>query len=348
MELNRRYELEAPQGSITETGIVAITVFIQNQRGNEGEWLALNPQYVRYYIPALPENWQWVWLVAGRGEYVGTFPKRVSKYLYKEHGIKAPKSFLTELGNIARRHTEDHLTYRFDFVNRFDWDAGDFGDGHSCYWDNNSAALEMLRDNGGLAVRFFDDYDGSGIARAWLVEIEVDLYIVFNGYGFEGNPTLIIARIFAQFVSASYKRINLFNNGRSNGTLWINGGIGYVVGAMEAIDTISRHDFEWGDYAACESCGVSLGEEDIYYGANDGVYCENCFYEMFDTCEYCGEAHWREDIIYLEEGRYQYLCEHCVTRLYVRCHECDEWTHRSEARLLVVFHYCADCCPALI
>ena len=32
-------------------------------------------------LPDLPPDWDWQWKVNGKGEYVGTFPKRVAKYL---------------------------------------------------------------------------------------------------------------------------------------------------------------------------------------------------------------------------------------------------------------------------
>src|SRR6185369_16940651 len=110
--------------------------------------------------------------------------------------------------------------------------------------DSRPGAKFMLQDNGALAMRFFDDAD-NGFGRAWVAPLENGDHIVFNGYGFSDNSTLVIARVLAQFLNAGYHAIALTNNGSDHGVLWINGAGGYLIGDETKIRFITRHDFHW-------------------------------------------------------------------------------------------------------
>lgn len=249
-KLNYRYQMTAPQGTITQTGVSAIYQLMYAQDLTTDDWAALNPAWnVSKYLPGLPDDWDWRWSVS-TGDYRGKFPKRLSQYYYKAFGLKAPEGFLVQVGNIARAHSEDRSAYYFDFTDSFDWHAGDFGDDGSCFWGGggNSYARVMLRDNGARAIRFYSSADpaAAGVARAWIAPLEAEgLYIVFNGYGFPGYATLAIARVFAQFMERSYRRLNLVNIGDTSGTLWINSGMGYVVGHSAAIAEMDFYDLHW-------------------------------------------------------------------------------------------------------
>jgi hypothetical protein len=206
IELHKRYTFTAPSGSISDTGIAQIQRLIALQLMSAAEWAKLNPT-TTYRLPSLPDDWDWIWLLE-TGDYKGTFPKRVRNYYYKVHRLKCPDTFIQEIGNLARAHSSDGLTYTFDFTDQIDWEAGDFADDSSCYWNDRAGAKQMIEDNGGWAVRFFEDVDG--IARAWVAPIHDDMYIVFNGYGF---TTLQIARVLATWLNVSYKKIRLTNQG---------------------------------------------------------------------------------------------------------------------------------------
>lgn len=317
-ELNTRYTLEMPKGLISPSGIVALVTFIASQELKEGDWQAENPTNERRFLPALPEDWDYSWVITGKGDYVGTFPKRVAKYYYTQLNLRCPRRFLEQVGNIAKAHSETGFTYRFDVVNRFTWRSGDFGDSGSCYWGGHSYAKVMLVDNGGQAIRFFDDSD-KGIARAWLVPIE-EKYILFNGYGLS---TLDIARIFAQWQGLSYKKIDLANNDQTGGTLYINSGAGYLVGNQADIDGIDAYDFEWdGAEYQCEHCERDLTEDELYVTPNDNHLCADCYYEVCSSCENCGRDLYRDDLYYADDSDY---CERCLDRLFTRCVSCDEY-----------------------
>lgn len=311
MELYKRFTLKAEAGTISEEGIRQINVLIGKQKLGEEIWQNANPGMTRHYLPALPDTWQWVWQTA-QGDYRGTFPKRVAQFYHKVHAVKLPWSVVSELGNIARSHSADDVVFEFEFVNRIRWSAGEFGDDDSCYWGCNAGAREMLEDNGALAVRFYSPESGRGIGRAWLVEIEDGLRIVFNGYGFTGNPTLVIARVVADFFKVSYRKITLTNEGGSSGVLWIDhAGQAYLIGPADQIADFDDYDLGWTELHSetCHECGNGIGEYDVFYGPDDLGYCEDCAAELFDSCEECSETYWRSDMQYVDD---RYLCNWCA------------------------------------
>lgn len=339
-DLNKRYLVKAPKGAISERGVTAIQQFIKLQNLKNDEWQAKNPDLESRWLTVLPDDWSWLWLVTGRGEYVGTFPKRVSKYYYQTNGIKCPNSFLQELGNIARRHSEDELSYEFDFTDTFNWNDGDFADSRSCFWGGRSEAREWLTDSGALAIRFYEGDKGK--ARAWLMPIEDNRFVIFNGYGL---TTLAIARIFATFIGLSYKKISLDNQGVTDGTLWINDGKGYLVGAADAIATIYAYDFYIGESEmTCDECGNVTNEDDAYYTPDGLPLCDTCFYDICDYCHDCGETHWRDDMTYVESSDRD-VCERCLDRRYSWCDACEQYHHEASVTYVDDTCYCEDCLP---
>jgi len=336
--LYTRYTLTTAQGNISEAGIRDIEIFLRSQKLQESEeWKALNPENTKEWLPYLPNNWQWVWIVE-RGEYAGTMPKRIAKYYFKEHGLKFPQSQLAALGQLARSHSSETKTYTFELANQIDWQDGDFGDGGSCWWGSYSGSRVMWDANNGLSIRFYDE-SGDGYARAWVMEIDTELYTVMNGYGLS---TLQITRIFAQFTGLTYKQIHLHNSASSS--LWINGSMGYIVGKFEVINEIESHDFdmEGEDAYTCHSCGRLIDENDRFVGADDNDYCEGCYYEIFDSCEHCGSTHYREDLTYVESAEYD-VCEWCLEHNYDLCDKCEEYHRNHQLTHVGEKQYCADC-----
>lgn len=345
IELYKRYTLTNEPGTIAVQGVIMIRNLVARQYLKAESWQKLNPDTPLNYLPALPLDWPFIWLI-NQGEYRGTFPKRVRSYYHKAHGLNCPDSFITEIGNLARRYSETTSAYHFEFVNRFDWQAGDFGDDSSCFWGNRAGALAMLSSNGAWAICFYDDKD-YGIGRAWVYMIETNLYVVFNGYGFYSDDTFIIARIMAQFLSLNFKRINLTNNGDWTRTLYINGsGTGYLVGKPEIIEPMSSYDFRWQDIHidTCHSCNQLVDEDEAYIGADDHIYCERCYYDLFDTCEHCGQTHWREDITFTGDERL--LCQDCLQSSdYRQCAHCYEMYPLSDMTRHKERWYCEQHAP---
>jgi hypothetical protein len=347
-ELNKRYTVQAPQGAISDTGIGLVIQHIAMQRLHNDDWKVQNAACPHTYLYPLPDDWNWQWVVKGRGEYVGTFPKRVSKYYFKTYAIKCPNTFLQELGNLARQHSADSTAYHFEIVDSLQWEAGDFGDNGSCLWGSRDSARAIMEANGGLALCFYND-ENKGYARSWLAKLNDNLYIVFNGYGFKSNPTLTIARVFAQFTGLSYKKIALSNNDATSGTIWINSSIGYIVGSADAIADYSRYDLQWHkkpgmlpDMLTCADCECDVHEDEIYYSPNDEPYCRDCFYERYDYCARCDEIEYRDSLYYIEHEGHE-VCEHCLDSNYTRCDECDEYYRHHEITNLDNHALCQSC-----
>ncbi len=241
LTLDQRFTLSMPEGTISDTGQELISALIASQKIREDAWKALNPDIDFHYLQPLPNDWNWVWVVTRKADFVGTFAKRVSKYYHVAQGLKCPAEFIQEIGNIARSHSSDAMSYDFEFVARIDWEAGAFGDDGSCWWGEYEEARSLLIDNGGRAVRFYRD--GAGIGRAWMAPYNETLYILFNGYGFVGDSTLVIARIVAEFLGLSYKRIELENH---NGLMFINNDTGYLIGPHDMIAPVDTHLLRFG------------------------------------------------------------------------------------------------------
>jgi hypothetical protein len=375
MKLYTRYTIDLPQGTIANGGIALIVKLLDAQNLNADEWKAVNPNLNRRFLPDLPQDWSWEWLVTGKGDYVGTFPKRISKFFWHIHGIKCPQSLIQEIGNIARQHSGTASHYEFEFVDRFDWEAGDYGDKGSCYFGGHSAAREILQDNGALAICFYENEEG--YARAWLAKLSDARFILFNGYGMPASPTLTIARIFATWLNLNYKKINLVNHGETGGMLYINAGSGYLIGTPEQLESTTFHDLEYGCKACytCFSCDDELTEDEMYNAPNGEHYCGDCYYENWSDCEHCGDTCYRENMSYVEgvgdvcerctERHYTYCdscydyhsndeivivegdayCENCAERIATPCDNCGEWTRFSNITQTDNGTYCQDCKP---
>lgn len=335
MELNKRFTLITEKGTISTEGIQAVLRYLRAQDLHGDGWGLTTP--APRYLWELPESFEWVWLTAQ-----GAFPKRVARYYYQAQRVKLPDSVKAEVGNLARRYSESEVSYTFELVNRVDWRAGDFGDSGSCYWGSNSEARNILHDNAALAIRFYNGEQGIG--RAWIATIEDSMYIVFNGYGFP-NPTFTIARVFAAWRGLTFKGIGLTSNGTADGTLWIDGGKGYAVGAPDQMaDFAGHYDLEWDDPYAyrCERCGDVLSEVNAYSDPDGYTYCADCYYELFADCGHCGETVANDYATYVDG---EMICEYCLSRHYQQCEDCGEWFRDlpEYGRMVDGKPYCMGC-----
>jgi formylmethanofuran dehydrogenase subunit E len=347
INLGERFTLTLPQGAISDAGIRLINDLVLAQRINSDDWKQLNPDKqhsISVFLSPLPDDWAWIWIVTGKGKYVGTFAKRVSKFYWKEHGLKCPDSFIQAIGNLARQHSSENVSYTFEFVDSFDWNAGDYGDANSCFWGGRAQARQILKDHNALAIRFYEA--DKGIGRAWIAQLEDNRYIIFNGYGLTANPTLVSARVFATWLGLNYKKISLCNLGKDSGDLYINGGIGYLISTLEQSEYIHEWDLRYGkqddeDSHTCEDCGESVSEDDVYFGSDDLPYCQDCFYEAFDYCEHCGECHVRDNLYYVDSTGD--VCESCLDERYTRCDQCYEYHRNDNVIYIQDESYCEDC-----
>lgn len=292
---------------------------------------AIMLELLRWGLPSLPFDWCWDWRVGGKGEYVGTLPKRIGKFYYQKHGTKLTPDQLTVIGNLGAQHSNRDETYHFDIVDRIDWEAGDFGDRGSCFWSCHASAKDMILDNGGGAVRFFyqDDSD-RGLARAWVATRPDGCLLVFNGYGMETLP--IVRILAAHFDHSYYRKVDLKNYGSSDGNLWINNGTGYLIGPQAVVTTIDAIDLGWEELETCRcaNCEESINEDDHYHSPDGADYCEECYHNRVFYCDTCNEDCWTDDAR-SAPGDDGMICESCYTNSVRYCKHCQEDMWESDA-----------------
>ena len=299
-DTGKPFQVTTPEGEISDAGKYEVECYL----GDCG-------------LPKLPSDFIWQWSTNR-----GTFPKRVTAYCFKEHKVKLTPVHVSELGNLARRHTSLAKSYTLDFTRKIDWRAGAFGDHGSCFWSDRHKARAVIEEHG-LSVRGFRPYSGSdelsnrygrvypdlqGYSRAWVAPITDNSLIVFNGYG---ETSLTFARLLSFHFACGYKKISLCNNGNDTGILYINGD-GYIVGHWPLISTVERYDLGWPE-PECEtsSCFVCDAEidpdyDEVYY-IGGYPHCENCV----AYCDRCEEYHCNTRVHYFYNDN-AYYCNYCI------------------------------------
>jgi len=208
----------------------------------------------------------------------GSLVKRLKSKMYKDFSIKLSPSILEKLGAYINANIVATKEYALDVTKTFDWEAGDFGDGGSCFWAGRSAIRkDMMADGRFKSLRFFvkdtisktrkglnkyhDTY--AGIGRSWLwttkvqeqvsktVSVVSDVYVIFNGYG---PGTKWQAQFLSAYIGLPMKLVSIKNKGQVSGGLYVNNGEGYIIGEGSVIEQISQLD---------------LGMDIHHYGKND-------------------------------------------------------------------------------
>lgn len=314
LPLDEKFVINVPNNTIDERGREAIKDALFS--------VGLNHGRSHWSSTPLPADWNWDWLIT-QGEYRGTFPKRVAKYFALVHNIKLDANELSTIGSIAKKYCPTG-EFTVDLTHKFDWEAGDFGDRGSCFWNGSADARKVLKRNKALAIRFYDQL-GKGNARAWVAQAPFG-WVVFNGYG-HSTPT--IARILADYVGYVYKKIELVNHGSVDGLLYINhyatevhDDKNFAIGTYEDLTGLSRYDLQW--YAkTCRECYGLINENHEHYMnrryAASGPYCGKCFARIHKHCSMCKKEFYIDDVSRVG-GRYY-------------CHSCEEAT----------FDSCTDC-----
>lgn len=247
--------IKTPSGSVSDEGVRLIYELCKE-----------------YSYPNPSRDFEMVWMSTR-----GTLPKRLANYYYKNCSIKVDLKFLEAVGNIAKSNSEEGVEYHVDFTRNFGWSAGDFGDPGSCFWRTNAGAKEMIQEHSGFAIRTWSEertgsdfnvtdnkkkYYGQG--RAWVIPMNynaehlqysaamsvemADGFLLFNGYGVD---SLRMARLFSIHLGCTYRKVaNLTNNGDAYGTLYLNGGMGFLIGPMSFVGNVReglKIDLDWTD-----------------------------------------------------------------------------------------------------
>ena len=150
IELDTPYLASLPYNGITDEGAIAITRYVYDS--------IAKPAGIEYTF-SWPNWWEWSWVVTkdlSGNKCVGTFPKRLARYLIKNFDVKMTSQQMAELGSLARSHTIESDNILFDLTQDFDWGRGQYGDPVSCYWgDYNHSRTEVLPSLGAYAIRFY-------------------------------------------------------------------------------------------------------------------------------------------------------------------------------------------------
>jgi hypothetical protein len=264
------------------------------------------------------------WTISGNGKYVGTFPKRVARYLRNEFNLKLKPIHLETIGNVAREHIFDAGEYRLAFNgNLIEGSASDFYYAGSCWWGSYAGSRYALEDGGGAGILRYDDADRM-IGRAWILPVD-EGYAVFNDYG-QINCCLI-ARILSTHYGLSYRRCEFVDVPDG---MYLNGR-GYLIADAETIETIgddpciSFGDLECPDMAVCH-CDRAVHRDDMYFIDNEW-YCQECADEAShcDCCDHITFADMFE--IHQSDSRYPMIyCESCASQESSICEGCsDQW-----------------------
>lgn len=223
----------------------------------------------------LPENWQWEWTVSKSpaGLPAGTFARRLSNFLYKEHGITISSTQLSIIGSNVGMHVEspgNELMF-FDIDETLTWEPGCFSDNGSCMAYN--WVFESVQNAEGFALRSFrptedrmlvEEPEGNelmemernlwygtpgkksqwynGHGRCWLFPMTtVDTLVILNSYG---NNLYTFARLLSNLLNVSYKKVDLANEGEANNEdgIYINSDKGILIGTSEFLANIDEWD----------------------------------------------------------------------------------------------------------
>ena len=78
-----------------------------------------------------------------------------------------------------------------------------------------------------------------------------------------------------------------------------------------------------GNRDVCVACSEVVEDDDKRTNDDGDVYCEDCYYERYDTCEACGDEAVTGS---LNDCNGSYYCNVCADdKGYKQCEDCDEW-----------------------
>lgn len=78
------------------------------------------------------------------------------------------------------------------------------------------------------------------------------------------------------------------------------------------------------DYTQCDNCDCLLKIQESYKYGNE-TYCEQCFHELFYTCEICGDVVQQDKICqtYDQRGNHIIVCKDCKNHYVAECYGCN-------------------------
>jgi hypothetical protein len=289
IETNKLYELEVEANAMPPEGVEEVKYLLAHYG-----WGGLE----------FPKYWPWDWVVE-KGDYTGTLPKRISKYIHRNHERTMDEALAQKIGEVAKKHVGNFYgKVEMDFDTSLNWNAGDFGDPGSCFWQSRKDCIRVLKKRGAWAVRFYRE--GKGVGRAWCIKHNGGL-IVFNGYGLS---TAEIARILSKFLGLPHRQINLYFNGSYERVVYVNGGKAFYLDAASVLKANQVIDLPWQLVAECYNCHV---EDSVARSISRRSYCEKCYSLLYFTCARCQNT---RSTLQMHKNN---LCGSCSSNICSKC-----------------------------
>lgn len=288
------------------------------------------------------------WIVTGKGVYVGSWTKRLQKYVAKEYNVKLSPESLAELGEKLSRISVSLKGSEFllELTNHSNWTPGTFGESKtSCWWGSYTPARNGLTGTGGGGVLLYSPTEVPR-ARCWYYPIDFgDNAVIFNVYDTQGKLTLLsFARLLSMAYGVTYKRT--YNVSIPNA--YINGNDTFVVGlkppdrrvsllfaipdsdittkgftmlGTRPILSVGVMDDTRGFGAICRSCGIRIADNQVPVGLRTRTRGVMYFHRAHFPdmhCHNCGDTVDRTNSgnVY-HEGRVH--CHRCVVDICTAC-----------------------------
>lgn len=306
IEPEKKYVVKFDDDTISISGQDEIIRFIASQDLRSDLWAKYLPEnhdpfwIGKRWLPELPDNWKWSRNHIPsdkRNPIRGFFTKRVEQYYRTYYGFKnLPPSFLEQIGVLVDRYVSLQSKFIIRLSANLDWEAGDYGDGTSCFWKSKKIAKDYLEYIGAFAIQTFDIANElRGVGRCWCIPDfpEKGTYTLFNGYGYQDDSLRVISKVFSKLLDMEQKKVKLYNNGSATGDFWINSSTGSVVGSVESMLKIqegSTVDFKFklNSVGICAISGRHIFSGEKYFKYSGGVVL-SIYEDRFTKCPLCGE-----------------------------------------------------------
>jgi len=221
-----------------------------------------------YVIARISPDW-----VISKGEFAGTFPKRLAKICKQQWGIVLSSDILGKVGEIARKYTLNR-EYFVEFSRDFNWTPGEFGDGDSCFFGVYKYQRTRIKLLGGYAMKVYNE-DQSPLGRAWVLPYDKNErnFLVFNSYNTRNYNLIFFARLLAIYLGGIYEMIN-----GDIPNIYTNNNYFYFV-------TIEGAEFYWeklekylkDTLVFCPTCEKSYPVLNLKtYTRDSNLYCPSC------------------------------------------------------------------------
>jgi hypothetical protein len=269
-----------------------------------------------------------------------SFATRYVKLVKQKMSVNLEDSFVGKIGEICKRLSRGE-TYSIDFVDRCEWDAGEFGESDcSCWWDEdqyNHARLALFEEGGGAIRIFEDEQSDNGIGRAWLY-VKDNRLLLFNSYhNVDGLNNMVYGGMLAKLLKleAYEKDVQVEN-------AYINGNDACVIETEEQEKHSPSYftlDFASKNYVMCDRCERFFRIEETT-SINGSTYCDYCANDIWE-CDCCHDTYDTDDASYEVEG--EFWCEYCYNRHAFTCDNCGDNFNDNQCHDFDGDSVCDDC-----